>query len=85
MPDFRKNEIDRHIGKRIQLGRKLYLGIDEKRFSEAVGVSLYRLKQYEAGRSSIPALTLDKIAKKFGVSFSYFFIGLELELDDLKH
>jgi len=77
MLDIPKNKIDRHIGERIQLGRKLHLGMDEIRFSEAVGISLYKLKQYEAGRSSIPASTLNEIAIKIGVPFSYFFIRLE--------
>jgi len=77
MLDIPKNEIDKHIGKRIQLGRKLYLGSDEKQLAEVVGISLYKLKNYEAGKSSISATTLNKIAKKCGVPFSYFFVGLE--------
>jgi transcriptional regulator with XRE-family HTH domain len=77
MLDIPKNEIDRHIGKRIQFGRKLHFDSDEKRLAEAVNMSLYKLKQYEEGRSSIPALTLNEIAKKLDVPFNYFFIGLE--------
>ncbi|GAA6210640.1 hypothetical protein NBRC116602_03800 [Hyphomicrobiales bacterium 4NK60-0047b] len=75
MLEIPKNEIDIHIGKRIQLGRKLYHGMDEKRFAEVMNISLYKLKKYEEGRSSIPALTLNEIAKKLNVTFSYFFIG----------
>lgn len=77
MPLIPKNEIDRYIGDRIELGRKLYLGMDQKRLAEAIGISLYRLKNYEAGKTSIPALTLDKIAKKIGVPFNYFFESME--------
>lgn len=65
------------IGQRMRIRRTL-LGIDQKRLAEMAGISLYKLKRYEAGESTIPASTLIDIAKILRIPFGYFFNKLEM-------
>ena len=66
------------IGLRIRLCRILH-GMERGELAGAVGISLYKLRRYEAAESKIHASTLEDIAREFGVTSGYFFEGIDIE------
>jgi len=65
--------IDEHIGKRIQVRRKL-LGMTQKSFEATIGLSYQQLHKYETARNRVPAARLYEIADALGVPIAYFFM-----------
>lgn len=70
------NKIDRHIGSRIRLRRKI-LNISQYSLAYDLEISFQQLQKYESGENRISASRLYEIAKLLNVSPHFFFEGLE--------
>lgn len=66
------NEIDAHIGRRIQLRRK-DLNMTQAALAAAIGTSNYQLAKYERGMNRVGASRLQEIAEVLQVHASWFF------------
>ncbi len=70
------NKIDRHIGSRVRLRRKI-LNISQYSLSHDLEISFQQLQKYESGENRIAASRLYEIAKILNISPHFFFEGLE--------
>lgn len=70
------NNIDRHIGSRVRLQRKV-LNISQYSLSGDLEISFQQLQKYESGENRISASKLYEISKILKTSPSFFFEGLE--------
>ena len=70
------NQIDRHIGSRLRLRRKI-LNISQYSLSYDLGISFQQLQKYESGESRISANRLYEISKILKTSPYFFFDGLD--------
>jgi len=68
--------VDRHVGGRIRLRRKL-LGRSQAWLASAVGVSFQQVQKYERGANRISAGRLYAVAMALETSAPFFFEGLE--------
>jgi transcriptional regulator with XRE-family HTH domain len=66
------SNIDKHIGNRIKLQRKL-IGLSREKLGNHIGVSSQQIQKYETGMSAIKPSNLCKIAEILSVSPNYFF------------
>lgn len=60
------------LGERLRQARKL-AGFAQGEAARALGITSAALSQYEGGKRRIEALTLDRIARLYGMSITYFF------------
>lgn len=60
------------LGERLRQAREL-AGFAQGEAAQALGVTSAALSQYEGGKRRIEALTLDRIARLYGVPITYFF------------
>ena len=65
-PARRGGALDRSIGAAIR-SRRLELGLTRQELAEAVGATVLKLRDYEAGTARPPAETLVRIACVLGV------------------
>lgn len=70
------NKIDRHIGSRVRLRRKV-LNISQYSLAYDLDISFQQLQKYESGENRIASSRLYEIAKLLKVSPHFFFEGLE--------
>ncbi len=70
------NHIDRHIGSRVRLRRKV-LNISQYSLSYDLEISFQQLQKYESGENRISASRLYEISKILKVSPYFFFERLE--------
>jgi transcriptional regulator with XRE-family HTH domain len=68
------NPIDRHVGSRVRMKRKL-LGMSQEKLGEALGLTFQQVQKYEKGSNRIGASRLQEIAKILGEQPSFFFEG----------
>jgi transcriptional regulator with XRE-family HTH domain len=66
------SNIDKHIGNRIKLQRKL-LGLSREKLGNHIGLSSQQIQKYEAGISAVKPSTLFKIAEILSLDPNYFF------------
>lgn len=59
------------LGERLRRAREL-AGFAQGEAAQALGITSAALSQYEGGKRRIEALTLDRIARLYGVSITYF-------------
>lgn len=71
--------VDRHVGGRIRLRRKL-LGRSQTSLGQALGVSFQQVQKYEHGTSPVNAAKLVILAKTLAAPIGYFFEGLDAPL-----
>jgi transcriptional regulator with XRE-family HTH domain len=64
--------IDRHVGARIRLRRKLF-GRSQEQLAEALGLTFQQVQKYERGANRVSASKLFGIAKYLEVDVGYFF------------
>ena len=69
-----------NLGDHLRQARNLS-GFSQSEAAQALGITSAALSQYEAGKRRIEALTLERIARLYGVPVTYFF-GV---LDTTKH
>ena len=65
---------DAHVGSRIRIGR-VALNMTVEQLSEALGVTVQRMQEYEAGSRRIGAVGLLKLSQILKTSPSFFFEG----------
>ena len=66
------SNIDKHIGNRIKLRRKL-IGLSREKLGNHIGVSSQQIQKYETGMSAIKPNNLCKVAEILSVDPNYFF------------
>ena len=66
------SNIDKHIGNRIKLRRKL-IGLSREKLGNHIGVSSQQIQKYEAGMSAVKPSKLFKMAEILSVDPNYFF------------
>ena len=78
---FTPNEIDQHIGKRMQLRRNM-LGLSLKDLAQACGVTFQQIQKYETADNRISASRLFEIGTIMQTPVSFFFMGLPGNMPD---
>lgn len=68
--DFVLSEVA--LGDRLRQGRNLS-GFSQSEAAQVLGITSAALSQYESGKRRIEALTLERIARLYGVPVTYFF------------
>lgn len=61
-----------NLGERMRLARE-HAGFSQVDAAETLGITSAAISQYESGKRKIDALSLDRLARLYGVSVSYFF------------
>ncbi len=74
--------VDRHVGLRLE-ARREELGLSRDDLARQAGVPAVRLRQFEAGETSIPASALLPLAQALTTPVGYLFAGLARK-DDQK-
>lgn len=69
------NSVDKHIGLRVKLRRKV-LGFMQDDFAAAAGLTVEQIDAFERGRQRIDAATLYRFTKVLDVPTTYFFHGV---------
>jgi transcriptional regulator with XRE-family HTH domain len=72
------DRVDRYIGKRLQLRRKL-IGMSQEQLGKALGVTFQQIQKYERAANRIAASRLLHMASLMGVSFNWFIEGAPSE------
>ena len=75
------NEIDQHIGKRMQI-RRTMLGLSLKDLAKVCGVTFQQIQKYESADNHITASRLFEIGTPTQTSISFFFMGLPGNMSD---
>lgn len=75
--DNEPNPIDRHVGARVRLRRKM-LKMSQETLGESLGVTFQQVQKYERGANRIGASRLFRTAHVLGVPVGYFFEGLQV-------
>jgi len=73
--DDAPHSVDRHVGHRVRLRRKLE-GRSQESLADALGLTFQQVQKYESGANRISASKLYEIAATLRVPVSYFFEGL---------
>ncbi len=73
----RATDVDDYVGRRIRQGR-LELGQPQSDLANALGISFQQIQKYENGTNRVSAGRLYAVAQHLGVTFDYFFEGMEL-------
>jgi transcriptional regulator with XRE-family HTH domain len=68
------NPIDKHVGSRVRMKRKL-LGLTQEKLGEALGLTFQQVQKYEKGSNRIGASRLQEIGKILQAPPSFFFEG----------
>ncbi len=67
--------IDRHVGARIRMRRKI-LGVSQEKLADSLGLTFQQVQKYEKGANRVSASKLDEIAAALQTQVAYFFEGL---------
>ncbi|PRY79690.1 transcriptional regulator with XRE-family HTH domain [Yoonia maritima] len=71
-----KHPVDVHVGKRIR-HRRWMNGTTQQQLAENVGIKFQQIQKYETGMNRVSASRLWDIAKVLDVPVSFFFEGLD--------
>ena len=66
------NPIDKHVGSRLRMRRKM-LGMSQEKLGEALKITFQQVQKYEKGTNRIGAGRLQRISEIFEVPISAFF------------
>ena len=69
------NPIDKHVGNRVRMGRKM-LGMSQTTLADAMGLSFQQVQKYEKGSNRISASRLVQSAHILQVPVTFFFEGV---------
>lgn len=75
-----QHPVDIHVGKRIR-HRRWAVGSTQQGLAEAVGIRFQQIQKYETGANRVSASRLWDIASTLGVPVSFFFEGLDEEVE----
>ena len=70
------NPVDRHVGSRVRLRRKI-LNMSQESLGKALGVTFQQVQKYERGVNRIGASRLHAMSLVLDVPISYFFEGMD--------
>ena len=79
--------IDRHVGARIRMRRKI-LGVSQEKLADSLGLTFQQVQKYEKGANRVSASKLYEIAAALQTQVAYFFEGLadpSTEIDAKAH
>ncbi|MGB7946627.1 MAG: helix-turn-helix transcriptional regulator [Candidatus Binatia bacterium] len=80
LKDEGPDPIDKYVGSRIR-GKRTGLRISQGNLGRAIGVTFQQIQKYESGANRVGSSNLYKIAKALGVDVSFFFEGVEAQLE----
>jgi transcriptional regulator with XRE-family HTH domain len=72
--------VDVHVGKRIR-HRRWLVGMTQQQLAEQVGIKFQQIQKYETGANRVSASRLWDISRTLQVSISFFFEGIEDQVD----
>lgn len=73
--------VDIHVGGRIRLCRTL-LSMSQEKLADALGITFQQVQKYENGSNRVGASRLFHAAKVLKVPVSFFYEGLEQNLEE---
>ncbi len=73
-----RSSLEIQLGERLRRAREL-AGFAQGEAAIALGITSAALSQYEGGKRRIEALTLDRIARLYGVPITYFFADAQTD------
>ncbi len=68
------NPIDKHVGSRLRMRRKM-LGMSQEKLGEALKITFQQVQKYEKGTNRIGASRLQQISHILQVPVAFFFEG----------
>jgi transcriptional regulator with XRE-family HTH domain len=74
MPRNSQNPIDKHVGNRVRMRRKM-LSMSQQKLGDAIGLTFQQVQKYEKGTNRIGASRLQQIARVLSVPVPFFFEG----------
>jgi transcriptional regulator with XRE-family HTH domain len=74
MPRHSQNPIDKHVGHRVRMRRKM-LHMSQQKLGAAIGLTFQQVQKYEKGTTRIGASRLQQISAVLKVPVSFFFEG----------
>lgn len=75
-----KHPVDVHVGKRVR-HRRWMVGMTQQQLASKVGIKFQQIQKYETGMNRISASRLWDIAEALNVPISFFFEGIDEEVD----
>lgn len=78
-----KHPVDVHVGKRVR-HRRWMVGMTQQQLAGKVGIKFQQIQKYETGMNRISASRLWDIAEALNVPVSFFFEGIDEEVDVLE-
>lgn len=75
-----KHPVDVHVGKRVR-HRRWMVGMTQQQLAGKVGIKFQQIQKYETGMNRISASRLWDIAEALEVPVSFFFEGLDEQVD----
>ncbi len=79
-----KHAVDIHVGKRIR-HRRWMNGTTQQQLADEVGIKFQQIQKYEAGTNRVSASRLWDISNALQVPVSFFFEGLEQDVQLQSH
>ncbi|MFY9212057.1 MAG: helix-turn-helix transcriptional regulator [Aestuariivita sp.] len=73
--------VDVHVGKRVR-HRRWLIGMTQQQLAEKVGIKFQQIQKYETGANRVSASRLWDISDALDVPVSFFFEGLEDEVQN---
>ncbi len=80
LKDEGPDPIDKYVGSRIK-GKRTGLRISQGNLGNAIGVTFQQIQKYESGANRVGSSNLYKISRALGVDVSFFFEGVEAQLE----
>jgi transcriptional regulator with XRE-family HTH domain len=74
MPRHSQNPIDKHVGNRVRMRRKM-LNMSQQKLGDGIGLTFQQVQKYEKGTNRIGASRLQQIARVLSVPVPFFFEG----------
>ena len=78
-----KHPVDVHVGKRVR-HRRWMVGMTQQQLAGKVGIKFQQIQKYETGMNRISASRLWDIAEALSVPVSFFFEGIDEQVDVLE-
>ena len=68
------NPVDKHVGSRVRMARKM-LGMSQEKLAEGLGLTFQQVQKYESGTNRIGASRLQHISHILQIPVPLFFEG----------
>jgi len=74
MPRHSQNPIDKHVGNRVRMRRKM-LNMSQQKLGDGIGLTFQQVQKYEKGTNRVGASRLQQISEILQVPVSFLFDG----------